>query len=529
MLLESSCCAADRVQRAHFAADHRVRPDFEPAPATVVYDPRAMLAATVRLLLRTLGSALLGMAVLAVGLWLHYLFSGPAPQVWHRTKLGEEFTVARAAQIRSVADYRRLEDRLFEQLRREVYAQVPPGSVQPFNRYAAGSRSDPGVWPVDWNRTFEFTPAAPVGGVLLLHGLTDSPYSMRSLGTGLASRGFRAVGLRLPGHGTAPSGLLTFEIEDMEAAVRMAMLDLRAQLGPDKPIYVIGYSNGAALAVDYALSVLEGQPLPRPAGLVLLSPEIEIARIAAIGRIQTGLSELPGFGRAAWSDLQPELDPFKYQSFSLHAGGQVARLTRRSAARLDALAKAGPVKGFPPVLVFLSTVDSTVHADAVVRAFLGKLAPERHELVLFDVNRFAPVQGLLVDDPGPLTQQLLAMPQRPFTLTVITNVDARTREVREMRALPGSDRQTQRPLGLEWPLQVFSLSHVALPFPPDDPLYGYEAVKGPLETNHVQLGEVQVRGENGVLNVPAWMLTRQRSNPFYAYVQARVDEFVVGR
>jgi alpha-beta hydrolase superfamily lysophospholipase len=485
-----------------------------------------MLAATGRLILRTAGSALLGMAVLAAGLWLHFVFAGPAPQVWHVTKLGGEFTAERAAQIRTVEDYRHLEDRLFEQLRREVYAKVPPGSAQPFNRYAAGSRSDPGIWPVDWNRTFEFTPESPVGGVLLLHGLTDSPYSMRSLGTELASRGFRAVGLRLPGHGTAPSGLLTFEIEDMEAAVRMAMLDLRGKLGPDKPIYVIGYSNGAALAVDYALSVVEGQRLPRPAGLVLLSPEIEIARVAAIGRIQTGLSEVPGFGRAAWSDIEPELDPFKYQSFSLHAGGEVARLTRRSAGRIDSLAKNGPVRGFPPVLVFLSTVDSTVHADAVVRSFLGKLAPERHELVLFDVNRFAAVQGLLVEDPGPLTQQLLTLPQRPFTLTVVTNVNPRTRQVKEMRAEPGSGRQTEQLLGLEWPLNVFSLSHVALPFPPDDPLYGYESVKDPREIDHVQLGEVQVKGENGVLKVPAWMLTRQRSNPFYAYIQARVDEFV---
>lgn len=485
-----------------------------------------MLVATVRFLLRMLASAMLGMVVLAVALWLHFLFSGPEPQLWHRAKLDQEFTAARAAGVKTIADYRRLEDGLFEQLRREIVAKVPPGRAEPFNRFAAGSRSDPAVWPVNWNRTHEIAPDAPVGGVLLLHGLTDSPYSLRHFGEDLAARGYLAVGLRLPGHGTAPSGLLTFEVEDMEAAVRMAMLDLRARLGPDKPIYVVGYSNGAALAVSYSLAVLEGQRLPRPAGLVLLSPEIEIAKAAAIGRIQTGLSELPGFGRAAWSDLQPELDPFKYQSFSLHAAGQVARLTRRLSDRLKALAQGGPIRGFPPTLVFLSTVDSTVHADAVARVFLARLAPERHELVLFDVNRFAAVQGLLVKDPGPLTQQLLATPDRPFALAVITNVNTRTRQVKELRAEPGTGQQTQRLLGLEWPLHVFSLSHVALPFPPDDPLYGYESIADPFDTNHVQLGDVEVKGENGVLNVPAWMLTRQRSNPFYAYVQSRIDEFV---
>jgi hypothetical protein len=70
---------------------------------------------------------------------------------------------------------------------------------------------------------------------------------------------------------------------------------------------------------------------------------------------------------------------------------------------------------------------------------------------------------------------------------------------------------------------VFSLSHVALPFAPDDPLYGYEA---PRDDRHLQLGSVEVRGENGVLNVPGWMLTRQRSNPFHRYLLDRVESFV---
>lgn len=485
----------------------------------------AALTGTFRLLRRTLGAALLGMFVLAVGAWSYYVLSGAAPKIWHGTKLDEEFTAARAADVRTIADYRRLEDKLFEQVRREIYAKVPPGNVEPFNRYAVGSRSDPGVWPVNWNRTYELTPDAPVGGVLLLHGLTDSPYSLRSLGAKFGSRNFRVVGLRLPGHGTAPSGLLTFKVEDMEAAVRLAMLDLRAHLGPDKPIYVVGYSNGAALAVSYSLAVLEGQPLPRPAGLVLLSPQIEVSKLAALGRIQTGLSGVPGFGRAAWSDLQPEVDPFKYQSFSLNAAGEVAGLTRRTASRIATLAKGGPIKGFPPTLVFLSTVDSTVHADAVVNVFLSRLAPEHHELVLFDINRFAAVQGLLVNDPGPLTQQLLAMPQRSFALSVIANVDPQSLAVKEVHADAGSEQQTERPLGLEWPLRVFSLSHVALPFPPDDPLYGYEATRDPASTNHVQLGNIEIKGENGILIVPAWMLTRQRSNPFFSYMWSRIDEF----
>jgi hypothetical protein len=80
-----------------------------------------------------------------------------------------------------------------------------------------------------------------------------------------------------------------------------------------------------------------------------------------------------------------------------------------------------------------------------------------------------------------------------------------------------------RPLELAWPRTVFSLSHVALPFPPDDPLYGFEPAA---ETDHVQLGHIAVRGENGVLALPMWALTRQRSNPFHSYLIERLDAFI---
>jgi hypothetical protein len=175
------------------------------------------------------------------------------------------------------------------------------------------------------------------------------------------------------------------------------------------------------------------------------------------------------------------------------------------------------------VLAFLSTVDSTVLADAVVDALLEHLAPEGHELVLFDVNRYATVQPLLVRDPGPLTQRLLSMPTRPFGLTVITNATPETLQVKELRAAAGSGEQVTRLLDLAWPRTVFSLSHVALPFPPDDPLYGYETLA---DAAHVQLGRIEVRGENGVLALPTWALTRQRSNPFHSYLIERLDEFV---
>jgi alpha-beta hydrolase superfamily lysophospholipase len=485
-----------------------------------------MIRAFVRHLIAIASSVLLGLAVIALVAFAWFLSSGPDLQSWHEVQLKSEFKAGRTAGITSLDQYRHLEDRLFDELNTRIVAGVDGDKRSLFNRYSSGSRSDPAIWQTNWNRTFEIRPAHPTGAVLLLHGLTDSPYSLRAIGEHLAASGLHVVGLRLPGHGTAPSGLLSFEIEDMQAIVRMAMQDLRAQQGGDRPIYMVGYSNGAALAVDYSVAVIEGVPLPKPAGLILISPAIGISPLAIVGRLRTGISALPGFGRAAWQTIELEIDPYKYSSFSFHAAGETQRLTRTVARRVAKLSRRTPIESFPPVLAFLSTVDATVRAEAVVDALMAHLAPAGHELVLFDINRLAAVRSLLIADPGPLTGRLLAMPERSFTLSVITNASPESWQVVELRAEPGSETQRSRALGLSWPRNVFSLSHLALPVPPDDPLYGFEAAE---TGRHVQFGRVEARGEIGVLAVPSWLLVRQRSNPFFGYMIERIDGFIANQ
>jgi alpha-beta hydrolase superfamily lysophospholipase len=483
-----------------------------------------MVRSLFRWLLVAAGSAVLGLLLLGLVVYAHYLAAGPELQPWHLAQF-EDFTAGRAGEVVTLEDYLRLEERLFADLEARVY-QPPLADRELFNRYRRGSRSDPGTWPVNWNRSFHLQPAAgtgPRGVVLLLHGLTDSPYSLRAIGEHLAARGHEVVGLRLPGHGTAPSGLLTFQIEDMQAAVRLAARDLAGRDPPGRPFFIVGYSNGAALALDYAVEAIEGGALPRPAGLVLISPAIAVSKLAVVGRFKTGLSSLPGFERAAWENITLEYDPYKYNSFTLHAGGETFRLTRRLARRLARLAGGRPIQDFPPLLVFLSTVDSTVKAEAVTATLLDRLAPDGHELVLFDINRYSGIRELLVEDPGRLTAELGGRSTRGYALSVISNASGTGLQVVERRAPAGSVDWSTRPIGIAWPPHVFSLSHVALPFPPDDPLYGYEVVR---TGEHVQLGAIEVRGENGVLAVPASALTRQRSNPFHAYLLDRLDAFL---
>ena len=68
---------------------------------------------------------------------------------------------------------------------------------------------------------------------------------------------------------------------------------------------------------------------------------------------------------------------------------------------------------------------------------------------------------------------------------------------------------------------MFSLSHVALPFPPDDPIYG--ANPDPDKTHPwITLGAISVRGERGLLLFPDSYFMRLRHNPFHSYMSERI-------
>ena len=182
-----------------------------------------------------------------------------------------------------------------------------------------------------------------VGGALLIHGLTDSPYSMRAVGETLKASGYYGLALRMPGHGTVPAGLTTAVWEDWLAAVRLGVRHVRERIGPDKPLMLVGYSNGGALVLKYALDQVERGDGLRPTRLVLISPMIGVAPFAWMARVISLLGPIPYFEKARWLDVMPEYNPFKYNSFPANAGLQSWRLTTDAAG-----ADPPPRKSRPP-------------------------------------------------------------------------------------------------------------------------------------------------------------------------------------
>ncbi len=444
--------------------------------------------------------------------------SSQSTDIWHTATLTEEYSVASGGDVRTFDDYLRLEDRLFAQLDSKVYAGTATGPETALMRYSQGSASDPRGRKPDWNRSFELPVVAPAGGVLLLHGMSDSPYSLRALGEELHRRNYWVLGLRLPGHGTAPSGLLSVRWEDMAAAMQLAAEHLAQKVG-SQPIHIVGYSTGAPLALNYTLDALDGRTGPVPASLVLVSPAIGINAAAAAAGWKRRMSVVPGLSGLAWLNIEPEFDPYKYNSFTTNAGEQVHRLTRSVARRVANLARSQQAGKLPPILVFKSNADATVTNEAVVTRLLGLLGPNRHELVLFDINRDAAKSMLLVADPRALTDRVVGDGKLPFAVTLVTNENETSPNVVAQHQPPFSPGIAQtEALGMAWPSGVFSLSHVALPIPPDDPLYGQ---RPPGNQDVLFLGQMALQGERGTLLLPAEWLLRLRHNPFYAYLDAR--------
>jgi alpha-beta hydrolase superfamily lysophospholipase len=469
-----------------------------------------------------IAAVLLAGVALAVAVYYHHLLEElPELKPWHRVSFHEEFDVSRAGEVQSLADYVALEGRVLTDLRGQVVAELAPADRVAHNRYFAGSAADADVQPVNWNRTFELTPERARGGVLLLHGMSDSPYSLHAIGALLKEHGWHVLGLRLPGHGTAPSGLLDMTWKDLRAATRLGMRHLHSQLGPTAPLLIVGYSNGAALGTDYALSLLEGEKLPRLDGLILLSPALALSPIAGLAVWQSRVSHLPGLSKLAWLDVLPEYDPYKYNSFPVHAGDEVYRLARDVEERLRVRAKAGPVQGFPATLAFQSVIDATIKADGIANVLLHRVAPGRHSLVLYDINRSADAIPFVREGDTGWGGKLLEGEALPFALTLVTNENASSSRVHAVNRPAGGTQSQPEPLDLAWPAGVFALAHVSLPFPPHDPVYGVR----PSGERPIPLGRLEARGETGLLVVPASLITRLRHNPFYEYQAKRIIEF----
>ncbi len=474
------------------------------------------------------GVVLVGVALIAVlGMRAYESQRGPPLQLWH-THIPHELNAAEIDKA-DWKSYLVAEQSLFDDVRKEVTEKLEPEARIPSNRYSDGSPIYPPKFEHDWNHSYIMEPdGAPVGAVVLLHGLTDSPYSLRHIARRYREDGFVAIAIRLPGHGTVPAGLSAVEWEDWSAATRLAVREARRRIGPSLPLHMIGFSNGGALAMKFALDGLGDKTLSRPDRIVLISPMIGITSLARFAGVFGWPAVFPAFAKAAWLGIVPEFNPFKYNSFPVNAARQSSLAARALQQQIAQYAGEGRLNELPPILTFQSVVDFTVSTRAIINALYANLPANGSELVLFDLNRSAKFGPLLRSTNDNILNRLLPAPPRTFKTTIITNVDANSDQVIERVTAAGATTEQTRALGLDYPPEVFSLSHLALPFPLSDSLYGMR----PDATDEyfgVHLGAIATRGERGTLIVSIDSLSRMSSNPFFPFMMARIEEGMGGR
>lgn len=231
---------------------------------------------------------------------------------------------------------------------------------------------------IEANSPFELRPEKPAKyGVLLVHGLLDTPFIMKDIGMELQKQGLLVRSILLPGHATVPGALLNVTYEDWLQAVRYGIASFNGEVDH---IFLGGFSTGAALAMYHTLLNPE-----KIAGILTFSPALRIHTTFDY------LSHMPSIigkfiPRVNWLHISQEPDYTKYQSMSFNAVYQLYSL-------IQALKKCLKETDLQcPLFMGLSYDDLIVTSQASINYFLSNKNPHNH-MVLYTNNVELPIDS----------------------------------------------------------------------------------------------------------------------------------------
>jgi carboxylesterase len=131
-------------------------------------------------------------------------------------------------------------------------------------------------------------------GVVVSHGFTGTPQSMRPWAEHLAAQGYSVRLPRLPGHGTTWQEMNTTRWPAWYGEVRRSYDELAERCDT---VFAVGLSLGGSLVTKLAED-LSGEPASKLAGLVLVNPAYgTMRRDAALARyVAWAVASRPGIG-----------------------------------------------------------------------------------------------------------------------------------------------------------------------------------------------------------------------------------------
>ncbi|MCD0481673.1 carboxylesterase [Streptacidiphilus sp. ASG 303] len=193
-------------------------------------------------------------------------------------------------------------------------------------------------------------------GVLLCHGFTGTPQSLRPWGEHLAANGLTVSLPLLPGHGTRWQDMQVTRWEDWYAEVDRELRSLSAAC---EQVFVCGLSMGGALALR--LAAQHGDAV---SGLVLVNPSVrsDSPATALLPVLRHLVPSIPGVANDIAREGSTEV---AYDRTPLHAAWSLSRLWRTVQAELPQVTQ--------PLLLFRSPEDHVVSPGSA-RLLLGRIS-----------------------------------------------------------------------------------------------------------------------------------------------------------
>ncbi|GAC1383104.1 MAG: alpha/beta fold hydrolase [Marmoricola sp.] len=200
--------------------------------------------------------------------------------------------------------------------------------------------------------------------MLLSHGFTGSPASMRPWAEYLAGHGYTVSVPRLPGHGTSVEEMLPTRFADYTEAIEAAYAELTAHCDT---VVVAGLSMGGALALQLA------ERHPEIVGVVLVNPAVASTnkQLLVLPVMKHLVSTFPAIGndikKADTNEYAYDKTPLKPLASMLQAWKQI---------------RADLVRIACPVLLFRSADDHVVDPSSARIILEGIASTDKTEVVL---------------------------------------------------------------------------------------------------------------------------------------------------
>ena len=387
-----------------------------------------------------------------------------------------------------------------------------------FERYNPKSENYPLKGNLNYNASFVLDPGSKAKGIVILfHGLSDSPYHMRDIAMHFYNENYYVFAMRLPGHGTLPSGLLDVQWKDWQQAAFWSMKTANklSQERNNLPIYMGGFSTGGSMILNYCFNASSSTEMRMPDKVFLFSPAAGVSSLGYIGAWHHSLSWMETFKKFAWLDVVPEYDPAKYMSFTKNAGRQIFLLCKENMKLAEQLNKSQLINKLPPFIAFESWVDATVIPNDLINMY-DLIANEDDELIMFDVNKnYAPFIK------GNRSEELdnIAINKTDYSFEIFRNIPNDSIDNMATLFAYNLDLNKYEVVSADtilWPKNIYSISHISVPISPSNKLYGKKS----------PLSNMLIVGEKNTLIIPSDDITRVRYNPFFDFMMKRIDDFM---